>query len=181
VESGSVHRVPAGYAETLQRIEAAQELDVVEQALTAARERLHMDAAYITTIDPRQQTIDAVVGDTGALGVSPGLVVPFEQTYCRHMLSGDLPNVVPDTRAEPAIRDLVATQTIGAYVGVPVTLSDGRVHGTLCCASHKPQSGIGDEELRFMQVLAGIIATRVDRAEGDIARLLARFGENSAG
>ena len=50
--------------------------DVVQQALTAARERLCMDAAYITTMDSRQQTIDALVGDTAALGLSEGLVVP---------------------------------------------------------------------------------------------------------
>jgi GAF domain-containing protein len=48
------------------------------------------------------------------------------------------------------------------------------LHGTLCCASSQPQDGLGDEELRFMQVLAGIIASRVDQAEGDVARLLAR-------
>ena len=81
---------------------------------------------------------------------------------------------MPDTRAEPVVRDLIATRTIGAYVGVPVTLADGRVHGTLCCASSQPQDGLGDEELRFMRVLAGIIASRVDQAEGDVARLLAR-------
>jgi GAF domain-containing protein len=158
----------------VRRIEVAQEQDVVEQALTAARERLCMDAAYITTIDPQQQTIDALVGDTAALGLSEGLVVPIEQTYCRHMLSGEMPSIVPNTRVEPAVRDLIATRTIGAYVGVPVMLADGRVHGTLCCASSQPKDGLGDEELRFMQVLAGIIASRVDQAEGDVARLLAR-------
>lgn len=177
MESGSERRVTDEYAEALRRIESAREQDVVEQALTAARDRLRMDAAYITTMDPRQQTIDAVVGDASALGITPGLVVPIEQTYCRHMLSGDMPNVVPDTRAEPAVRDLVATQTIGAYVGVPVTLADGRLHGTLCCASSHRKDGLGDEELRFMQVLAGIIATRADRAEGDVARLLAVLRE----
>lgn len=167
-------RTPDEYAQLLRQIETAQEHDVVEQALTAARERLRMDAAYITTIDPSRQTIDALIGDSSALGLSEGLVVPMEQTYCRHMLSGEMPNIVPDTRAEPAVRDLIATRTIGAYVGVPVTLADGRLHGTLCCASNQPQDSLGDEELRFMQVLAGIIASRVDQAEGDIARLLAR-------
>jgi len=149
MERGDARHASNDFAEMLRRIEVAQEQDVVEQALTAARERLCMDAAYITTIDPRQQTIDALVGDTAAMGLSEGLVVPIEQTYCRHMLSGDMPNIVPNTRVEPAVRDL-------------------------CCASSQPKDGLGDEELRFMQVLAGIIATRVDQAEGDVARLLAR-------
>ena len=100
---------------------------------------------------------------------------PVEQTYCMRMLNGEIPNIVPDTRAEPAIRDLDATREFHAYVGVPVKLSDGRVHGTLCCVSREPRTGLGPEELRFMQTLAGIVATRVERARGDLARLTERF------
>ena len=51
------------------------------------------------------------------------------------MLHGEVSRVIPDTRAEPVVQDLAATREIGAYIGIPVTLSDGRVHGTLCCAS----------------------------------------------
>jgi GAF domain-containing protein len=91
------------------------------------------------------------------------------------MLNGEIPNVVPDTRGNSLLRDLRATRLIGAYVGVPVRLPDGRLHGTLCCVSREPAEGIGEEELRFMQVLAGIIAARIDRAEGDLARLTERL------
>jgi GAF domain-containing protein len=159
--------------DALRRIEAAQESDVVEQALSAARERLGMDAAYLTTMDS-QQTIEAVVGETNA-PLAAGMVIPLERTYCARMLSGEIPNVVRDTRAHPAIRDLGATRYIGAYVGVPVRLSDGRLHGTLCCVSNEPRDGIGEEELRFMQVLAAIVAARVEQAQGNLARLIERL------
>ncbi len=137
------------YVEALRQIEAAQEDYAVQQALTAARERLRMDAAYLTTINARQQTIDAIVGDVGALGLVPGAACPVEQTYCMRMLSGEIPNVVPDTRLEPAVRDLAVTRVVRAYIGVPVKLSDGRVHGTLCCASHEHRAELGGKELRF--------------------------------
>lgn len=159
------------YAAVLRQIEAAQETDVIEQALTAARERLSMDAAYLSTIDAQHQTIDAVVGDMSAIGLVEGAAIPLEQTYCRRMLGGELPQVVPDTRAEPAARDLAATKDIGAYIGVPVTLSSGRVHGTLCCASYQARPDLGGDELRFMRVLAGIVATRVERSQSDLAHL----------
>jgi len=158
----------------LRRIEAAQESDVVERALSAARERLQMEAAYVTTIDSEKQTIEAILGETKA-PVAPGTQVPLEETYCMRMLNGEIANIVRDTRAEPALRDLGATRHVGAYVGVPVRLSDGRVHGTLCCVSKDPVDGLGDDELRFMHVLAGIIATRVEQAQGDLARLTARL------
>ena len=106
-------------------------------------------------------------------------MIPVEQTYCLRMLNGEVPNLIPDTRAEPAVRDLEATARVGAYLGVPVKLSDGRVHGTLCGVSEQPRSELGSEQLRFMHVLADIVAARVERAQGDLARLTARLGEES--
>lgn len=170
------------YLEALRQIEAAHESYSVEQALAVAREQLRMDATYVTAIDSRQQTIEAIVGDVGGLGVRPGHVMPIEQTYCARMLSGGMPNVVPDTSREPAVRELAITRAIGSYIGVPVKLSDGRVHGSLCCVSHEARNDLGEQELRFMQVLAGIVATRVERARGELAgrteRLKSRPGHD---
>jgi GAF domain-containing protein len=104
-------------------------------------------------------------------------VISLEQTYCARMLAGEMPNVVPDTRREPAVRDLAVTRVVGSYVGVPVKLSDGRLHGTLCCASSTARADLGSEELRFMHVLANIVAARVEQVRGDVARLTARFRE----
>jgi GAF domain-containing protein len=178
VGSSEEQRLSPEYVEALQQIEAAQESDVVERALTAARERLAMDAAYITTMDSQHQKIEAILGDANALGLAQSAVFPVEQTYCSRMLRGDIPNVVPDTRAEPAVRDLVATREIGSYIGVPVRLSDGRVHGTLCCASNRARAELGSEELRFLQVLSDIIAVRVEQAQGNLARLTGRLGDS---
>jgi len=163
------------YAELIEKLEAAQETDVVEQALLAAQEHLDMDASYITTIDAHHQTIHAIVGDADAAARYQGTVFAVEQTYCMRMLNGEIPNIVPDTRSEPAISALPVTQEFHAYVGVPIKLADGRVHGTLCCVSRQPRSGLGPEELRFMQTLAGIVAARLDRVRGDLARLTERF------
>ena len=178
MESGTEHRVPPDYAEAIDRIEAAQENDVVERALAAARDRLGMDAAYVTTIDSRVQTLEAIVGDTDIVSAYTGVVMPVEQSFCQRMLNGEIPSVVRDTRAEPAMRDLDAAREFGAYVGVPVRLSDGRVHGTFCCVSRHAKLDLGPEDLRFMQVLAGIIAARLEQVKGDMARLTARFRAN---
>jgi len=175
VEPAGTQRDSSEYVELLQKLEAAQESDVIEQALAAARERLGMDAAYVTTIDPQEQTIHAVAGDRDVVAKYQDSVLPIEQTFCMRMLKGDIPNVVPDTHAQPALRDLAATREFGAYVGVPVTLSDGGVHGTLCCVSRETKSGMGADELQFMQVLAGIVAARVDQVRGDLARLTKQF------
>jgi hypothetical protein len=123
--------VPSEYAEAVAQLSAAREDDVIERALSAARERLGMDAAYIATVDARQQTIEAMVGRTNSDVLVPGAVLPVEQTYCARMLKGEIPNIVPDTSAEPGLRNVTAIRHIGAYIGVPVELSDGRVHGRM--------------------------------------------------
>jgi GAF domain-containing protein len=81
--------------------------------------------------------------------------------------------MVPDTQAEQAISGLAAAEEFHAYVGVPVRLSDGRIHGTLCCVSRATRPGMQPEELRFMQVLSDIVAARIEQARGDMARLTA--------
>jgi GAF domain-containing protein len=165
---------PSEYAAALRKIRAARETDIIDQALSAAREQLGMDAAYIATVDSREQTIEAMVGETNAEALVEGAVIPVEQTYCARMLKGEIPNIVPDTSAEPALRNMTIIRNIGAYIGVPVELSDGTVHGTLCCASNEPRAGLGEPELRFMHVLAGIVASRVERAHGSMVRRLVR-------
>ena len=71
--------------------------------MTAARERLGMDAAYVTTIDPQVQTLHAIVGEADIVNAYQGSVIPVEHTFCQRMLNGEIPNVVPDTRAEPVL------------------------------------------------------------------------------
>src|ERR1700729_514271 len=175
MDGGSSARVPSEYEQLLDRLEAAQETEVVEQALAAVQEHLAMDASYITTIDSRAQTIHAVVSDPDTVQRYQAAVLPVEQTYCMRMLSGEIPNAVPDTRAEPSISQLDVTREFHAYIGVPVMLSNGSLHGTLCCVSRETRPGLGPDDVRFMNVLAGIVAARVEQVHGDIARLTERF------
>lgn len=160
---------------------AAKERDLIARALDAARQRLHMDAAYVSTITPDLQRVDAVTGDTSPFGIGEGTTAPLAETYCSRMLSGELPNLVPDTALEPSVQGLAATAVVGAYAGVPIRLADGRLHGTLCCVSGATQPGLGADELRFMQVLAGIIATELDHTEKSRAESAARLLDRPAG
>jgi GAF domain-containing protein len=170
--------VSAEYEAAARQIRDARESDVVEKALSAARERLGMDAAYIATVDSRKQTIEVMVGNTNSEALVEGAVIPVDQTYCARMLTGEIPNIVPDVGAEPGLRNVTVIRNIGAYIGVPVKLADGRVHGSLCCASNLPRPDLGEPELRFMEILAGIVSARLDRAHGSMVRLATRLAQS---
>ena len=108
----------------------------------------------------------AAAQDADTMNFASGTEVALQDTYCTRMLNGTLPNVVPDTSKEPAVGDLGATLLVGSYVGVPTTLADGSVHGTLCAVSSEPREHLGDAELAFMRVLAGMVANRIDSSHG---------------
>src|ERR1700753_162154 len=75
VERGAIDR--SEYAELAEKLEAAQEAEVVEQALAAAQQHLGMDASYITTIDSRHQSIHAIVADADTAARYQGTVFPL--------------------------------------------------------------------------------------------------------
>lgn len=129
----------------------------VERVLGTARELLEMEMAYYTELEGDGQTVRAVEGDGG---LEAGTTVRLSDSYCQRMLDGRIPHAVGDTRSEPSIAGLPAASDPGlaAYVGVPVVLPDGRVYGTLCCASRRPHPELGDREVRFLRVLARILA-----------------------
>jgi hypothetical protein len=41
--------------------------------------------------------------------------------------------------------------------------------------SHDSRTDLGEEQVRFMQILAGIVAARIDQARGDLTRLTHRL------
>ncbi len=59
-----------------------------------------------------------------------------------------------DAGAEP-VQDLPATRErrIGAYIRVPVLLSDGIQYGMLCGMSHATEPTLNQRDVRFLSVL----------------------------
>ena len=113
-----------------------------------------------------------VRGDRNNLPLQAGAALPLEASYCRRMLSGELPNVVPNAREDERVSDLPATTQagVGSYAGVPLQLSDGRVYGTLCCASSTPNESLGPRDVQFLRVIARIIADELEREDQRLPR-----------
>ena len=166
-------RFAVGYVHPIMRREAggsAGEIDdrsVIEAAMTAVREQLGMDVAYLARLGEGHQHIEQVEGAEGAFGLARGQAIPLEETYCARMTAGTLPNVIPDTRADQRVARLPITSTagIGAYVGVPVRLPSGRIYGTFCCLSREPNSELRERDARFVYVVARLVADHLTRRE----------------
>jgi diguanylate cyclase (GGDEF)-like protein/PAS domain S-box-containing protein len=146
-----------------------EDADVFEHILAAAREQLNVDLVLLTEFADGKQVFKKLEGDATSFGVETDASLPLEQTYCQRMVSGRLPNLIVDAQADPRVRHLAMTKgaDVGAYLGVPVELSDGSLYGTLCCVSHTAEPSLGERDVAYMHLLARLIADRLeDHARG---------------
>jgi hypothetical protein len=140
---------------------------VIQRALETARDMLDMDLAYVADVRSGLEDLVAIAGDGESFGARAGMQVPLEGTYCELLLHGRLDGIVPNAREHPLTADLPATRKarVGAYIGVPVTLPDGRTFGTFCCVSHGADPSLHQRDLRFMTVLGRLIGDQLAREE----------------
>lgn len=145
---------------------------VVDQILYRVRSELDMDVAYLTEFGSDTQTIRRISRDRAGVAIEEGRDVLLDDSYCQRVVDGRLPSVIPDTREVPEAHALRVTEEagIGAYVGVPVQFPDGRLYGTLCCASSSAHPSLAERDIAFMQVLGRMIGDIVERDREQIAR-----------
>src|SRR5215211_1671567 len=136
--------------------------------LAAAREVLGMEFAYLAEVQESALVLRDVDGDAAAYDVAPGFALPAEYSWCHEMVAGSAPQLVPDAAELPqaAEHPFVAATGIRAYAGVPVRRSDGSLYGSLCCLSRSPQPQLDARDLRYLDVLARMVASRLAAAEG---------------
>ncbi len=145
---------------------------VFSRALELARHQLGMDIAWVSEFSRGDQVLRSVQGDTGSFGVEAGFCSPYEESYCSRVVEGQLPNAIPDALSDERTKDLAITAKldIGSYVGVPVVLGGGQVYGMLCCLSHDPDESLGEKDVRFLGILAQLVAEEVQLHQAEVDR-----------
>ena len=138
--------------------------EAVERILSLARAALDIDVALVGTFDG-DFVVQAVAGEGEWFDIEVGTSIPAEQTYCRRMVQGELPSLVRDAAEDERTAGLPFTREagIGAYIGVPIRLWDGTLYGTLCCLSRAAEPSLNQRDVRFLRVLAEIVADQLDR------------------
>ena len=144
----------------------------IDAALKAAREHLGMEVAYVSefienssifrNVDAPEKKHLAAVGDQHSL----------DDVYCKHILEGRLPELIPDTSKEPVAISLPITQAapIGAHMSVPIRLSSGKIYGMFCCLSSAADPSLTERDLSVMRAFADIAAQQIeaDREKSDV-------------
>ena len=144
---------------------SADSSGLVERVLALARIHLGLDVSWFSRFAGGRQILDYVTGDGARFGLSSGVSGAYEESICSRVVAGELPNIIPDARADARTRDLKLTRMldVGAYAGVPVMLPGGEVYGMLCCIGREAHPEIDPSDVRFLRVLADVLSEEVQR------------------
>ncbi|GAW40631.1 Phytochrome-like protein cph2 [Brevundimonas sp. SH203] len=147
--------------------------DGVEKMVSAVRGHLDMDVAFVSEFVGEDRVFRHVASRNGRSPIARGDTAPLTTGYCKKIIDGALPQLIPDTAAVPAAMAIPETHAvpIGAHISVPLRLSDGRVYGTFCCFSFNADVSLNERDLKMMRAFAELISIQID---GDVDRMQAR-------
>lgn len=139
--------------------------DIIQRSLEAARAHLDLEVAYLSQFEG-DETVFRHVDAPGLEDlVKVGDRKSLDDVYCRHILEGRLPELIPDTSAEPLAvsMPITAAVPIGAHVSVPVRLRNGDLYGMFCCLGPQKDATLNNRDLRVMRCFADMAAMEIDR------------------
>src|SRR5215210_216890 len=139
----------------------------IEDMLRNVRETLNMYVAFISQFSEDQLVFRVLERDAESFGWREGESFPIDESYCKRVLDGRIPQVVPNVKREDATKDLRVTSEadMGCYCAVPLVLCDGRLYGTLCCVSHESDPWLRERDLGIMERTARWLVEQLQRHE----------------
>jgi EAL domain-containing protein (putative c-di-GMP-specific phosphodiesterase class I) len=141
----------------------------VRAIVRAAREHLGMDMAFVGEFHEGVRINRFIeCGDMPAPMADKSETL-LEETYCRRIVAGEMPELMPDVSVIPAAQALAVTHKlrIGAYIGVPIYEADGALYGTFSCFRSAQEPVLQEQDARVMRLLAAMLSRRL---EGERAR-----------
>jgi transcriptional regulator with GAF, ATPase, and Fis domain len=139
--------------------------ELIKRALVAIRTHLGMDVAYVSQFESDRTILRVVDAPGREHMIKPGDWRPAEESYCRQILEGRLPQVIPDMAAEPVAAAMALTRAIpvGKHMGVPIRLPDGSTYGMFCCLGVEPDRSLRERDLQMLKAFADLAAFEITR------------------
>lgn len=138
--------------------------DVIASSLAFVRSHLKMDIAYLSEFVGDDMILRAVEAPGFEDVLTVGDVIPKEDDYCLHVLSGRLPELIPDTNHAPLAQTFPLTTTlpVRSLVDVPVFRSDGSIFGMFCCLGRTPRPTLNARDLEVVCAFANMSGDQVN-------------------
>ena len=100
---------------------------------------------------------------TKSYKVSKGDVFQWSDSFCSRMVTGDGPNIAPNSLEIPAYINAPINQQveINAYIGLPIHLENGSLFGTLCAIDPQPQKEDIHAALPCLELMAKLLSSLI--------------------
>lgn len=137
----------------------------LKRTLKAVRQHLGMQVAYVSEFAGGRTIFREVDAPGLEALVKVGDSQSLDDVYCRHILEGRLPELIPDTSLEPLARamPITAAGNIGCHISVPIRLPDGRPYGMFCCVGFVANPSLNARDLQTMRAFADLAAFEINR------------------
>ncbi|MFC5063351.1 PP2C family protein-serine/threonine phosphatase [Actinomycetospora atypica] len=114
--------------------------------------------AYLSIVDDLVTTLKGAPVSIALCGPDGTYRAPARDAACQLVVDAGVEVVVPDTAADPRLRDLVQVKQFGAasWIGVPVRGPEGHVFGNLCAMDTRIRDWTG-AEIEGMRTLAAAV------------------------
>jgi EAL domain-containing protein (putative c-di-GMP-specific phosphodiesterase class I) len=151
--------------DSLTRRDGADGAAMIARVLRSVREHMGMEVAYVSEFVGDRSVFREVDAPGLEALIKPGDARPLAEVYCPHILAGRLPELIPDTAAEPLAAAMAITHAtpIGAHVSVPLKLADGSIYGMFCCLSPQADRSLNTRDLGIMRAFAELVAGEIDK------------------
>lgn len=158
---------------------AGNDDDFVGAALRAVRAHLGMDVAFVSEFKAGRRYFRYVDAAAYEAPIAVGQSDPFDAGYCKCVVDGLLPQLIPNTADVPRAAAMPVTSAfpIGAHISVPIRLSDGTVYGTFCCFSYSPDESLNSRDLQTIHAIADLVSYRLDQDAKSAARQQSRIAD----
>lgn len=134
--------------------------------LALVRKHLDMDVAFISEFINDERVFKVVDNPSENQIVKVGNADPINETYCQKITDDKLSPIITNTNANPITKAMPVTERlgIGAYIGVPINLSNGKLYGTFCCYKSHHDESLNDRDLSFLNIISEIATGLIEKS-----------------
>ncbi|MGB3669211.1 MAG: HAMP domain-containing sensor histidine kinase, partial [Phormidesmis sp.] len=117
--------------------------------------------ALVSLVDQNRQYFKSCIGLPAPWATSRQ--TPRSHSFCQHVVSTAEPLVVADARLHPLVKDNLAIAELGviAYLGIPLTVSEGPVLGALCVIDTQPREWTS-RDIETLKELAALVVEQIE-------------------
>lgn len=146
--------------------------DSIPQLLRLVRQSLKMDVVFVSEFVGGRRVF-RFVDAAGSAPIAAGESSPLEESYCKLVVDGRLPELVHDLGRLPAVPGLPPVPArIGAHLSTPIVMNDGQAYGTLCCFSAAPNEALQLRDLTTLRHCAQLVARKLEAGRAQRERAM---------